>query len=69
MTEQTPKTIHLVQFLKLQELVGTGGSAKMMIQGGEVKVNSVVETRRKRQLVLGDKVQVGKMVAIVKDLR
>ena len=69
MTDQAPKTIHLEQFLKLQGLVGTGGNAKMLIQGGEVKVNSVVETRRKRQLVLGDKVQVGKMVAVVKDLR
>lgn len=63
------KTIHLEQFLKLQGISGTGGNAKMLIQSGEVHVNRVVETRRKRQLVSGDKVQVGAETFVVSDLK
>lgn len=48
------ETIHLDQFLKVQQLVGTGGQAKLVIQGGEVLVNGEVETRRRRQLRAGD---------------
>ncbi|MUG96684.1 RNA-binding S4 domain-containing protein [Scytonema sp. UIC 10036] len=51
--------IKLDQFLKLMGITSTGGQAKLMIQGGEVKVNGSVETRRGRQLVSGDEVTVG----------
>lgn len=50
--------ICLDQFLKLQSIADTGGQAKLMIQGGEVKVNGEVETRRRRKLVSGDIVEV-----------
>lgn len=43
-------TIRLDQFLKFSGLVETGGEAKLLIQGGEVRVNGEVETRRRRQL-------------------
>ncbi|QDT91387.1 RNA-binding S4 domain-containing protein [Gimesia algae] len=46
--------IRLDQFLKIQAAVGTGGHAKVVIQGGEVTVNGVVETRRRKQLSPGD---------------
>ncbi len=48
--------IKLDSFLKWQGLVETGGQAKLVIQDGEVRVNSKVETRRGRKLVNGDKV-------------
>ncbi|MBD1924252.1 RNA-binding S4 domain-containing protein [Microcoleus sp. FACHB-831] len=51
-------TIKLDQFLKLLGVAETGGHAKLMIQGGEVKVNGTIETRRGRQLVEGDRVMV-----------
>ena len=51
--------IKLDSFLKWQNLVGTGGQAKLMIQDGQVLVNHKVETRRGRKLVNGDKVTVG----------
>ncbi|MBD2040074.1 RNA-binding S4 domain-containing protein [Microcoleus sp. FACHB-672] len=51
--------IRLNQFLKWQGIVDTGGQAKLMIQGGEVLVNGILETRRGRQLVSGDRVTVG----------
>ncbi|MEN1681241.1 MAG: RNA-binding S4 domain-containing protein [Planctomycetota bacterium] len=50
-------TIHLDQFLKAHQLVGSGGQAKVVIQSGEVLVNGQVETRRRKQLVSGDVVE------------
>lgn len=49
--------LRLDQFLKLQGLVGTGGQAKLLIQGGEVKVNGLVEERRRRKLKPGDTIE------------
>lgn len=49
--------IRLDQFLKLCDAVSGGGEAKIRIQGGEVKVNGEVETRRGRKLRGGDEVE------------
>lgn len=56
MAEENEPTIQLDQFLKWKGLVSTGGQAKTVIQGGEVQLNGVVETRRKKKLRAGDKV-------------
>lgn len=48
--------IQLDQFMKLQGMVSTGGQAKLVIQAGEVLVNGVIETRRKKKLNVGDAV-------------
>jgi ribosome-associated protein len=57
--EGTPREyIELQQALKLANLVETGGQAKYMIQGGEVKVNGEVETRRRRKIYAGDVIEV-----------
>lgn len=49
--------IKLDQYLKVMGLAQTGGHAKILIQGGEVKVNGTVETRRGRKLHPGDQVE------------
>jgi ribosome-associated protein len=49
----------LGQALKAADLVGSGGEAKVVIQGGVVRVNGEVETRRGRRLREGDVVEVG----------
>ena len=54
-----PSGTTLGQALKAASLVGTGGEAKVLIQGGEVSVNGEVETRRGRKLEEGDVVEVG----------
>ncbi len=46
----------LDQYLKFQGLVATGGEAKLRIQRGDVRVNGAIETRRGRQLAVGDAV-------------
>ncbi len=53
------ETVRLDQFIKLAGLVDTGGQAKFLIQAGEVKVNGVIETRRRRKIIPGDVVDVG----------
>jgi len=54
--ENTEDVIRLDQFMKIQGMVGTGGQAKLVIQGGEVLVNGEIETRRKKKLKQGDEV-------------
>ena len=46
--------IRLDQFLKLVGLVLSGGEAKHLIQGGQVQLNGIVETRRSKKLASGD---------------
>ncbi len=50
--------ITLGQLLKALDIVSTGGQAKMLIKGGNVKVNGEVDVRRGRKLRPGDTVQV-----------
>ena len=59
MTPSNPLVITLDQFLKQVGIVGSGGEAKILIQGGEVLLNGVVETRRGKKLVEGDVVEFG----------
>jgi ribosome-associated protein len=50
--------IRLGQFLKLADLIETGGEAKVLIAEGDVTVNGEVDTRRGRQLHPGDVIAV-----------
>ena len=50
--------IRLGQFLKLADLIGTGGEGKILISSGDVTVNGEVDLRRGRQLRKGDVVEV-----------
>jgi ribosome-associated protein len=49
--------IRLGQFLKLANLIDNGADAKIVCPAGDVTVNGEVETRRGRQLVAGDVVE------------
>jgi ribosome-associated protein len=52
------ETIKLDQFLKLAQVVQSGGEAKHLIRSGVVRVNGTIETRRGRKLRHGDVVEV-----------
>lgn len=54
----TAETIKLDQFLKLAQVVESGGQAKHLIQTGMVFVNGVIEMRHGRKLRAGDVVVV-----------
>ncbi len=47
----------LDRFMKYECLVDTGGMAKQAIQAGLVSVNGEIETRRRRQLHPGDRIE------------
>jgi ribosome-associated protein len=53
------ESIRLGQFLKLANLIDSGSDAKQLMIQGLVSVNGEVETRRGRQLVPGDVVDLG----------
>ncbi|OHV37540.1 RNA-binding protein [Pseudofrankia sp. EUN1h] len=57
--------IRLGQFLKLADLVESGGDVKSLLVDGLVRVNDEIETRRGRQLARGDVVAVGEQSARV----
>ena len=50
--------IRLGQFLKLADVLESGGETKEIIAAGEVRVNGDVDVRRGRQLRRGDVVTV-----------
>ena len=58
-------SIRLGQFLKLANLIESGAEAKEVIADGLVSVNGETETRRGRQLVTGDVVEIGGTEAVV----
>ena len=59
--------IELNTFLKIKNLAATGGQAKVLIRSGEVLVNDQVETRNRRKLVAGDKVEVNGKILVVEE--
>ncbi len=51
------RPINLTQVLKLSGSVLSGGEAKALIAEGRVRVNGEVEFRKRRQMTVGDLVQ------------
>jgi ribosome-associated protein len=71
MTRSVPirdASIRLGQLLKLADLVEDGGEAKAVLAQGFVRVNGEVETRRGRQLVPGDTVDLGGDTVVVESV-
>ena len=50
--------IELYKLLKFEALASSGAEAKTLIAEGQVSVNGVVETRKRKKLALGDTVTV-----------
>ena len=51
--------ITLARALKAAGLAASGGEAKHVVRGGDVRVNGAVETHPGRKLVAGDRFAVG----------
>jgi ribosome-associated protein len=56
----TAEPVELYKILKFEGLVTNGGEAKAAVANGEVRVNSVVETQKRKKIVAGDIVEYGK---------
>lgn len=50
--------ITLGQFLKLADVIQTGGMAKWFLSENEIFINGVQDQRRGRKLYPGDKIQI-----------
>jgi ribosome-associated protein len=50
--------ITLVQALKVAGLADTGGEAKLLIGAAKVLVNGDIELRKRKQLSIGDRIEI-----------
>ena len=57
--------IQLTSLLKAMNFAATGGHAGLMIEEGEVKVNDIVETRKRKKLQRNDRVQISDELIII----
>lgn len=61
----TREPIELYKILKFENLVSSGGEAKLVIADGMVKVNGVTETQKRKKIVFGDAIEFdGQMLKI-----
>ena len=51
--------VELYKLIKFVGMAASGGEAKAMIAEGQVLVNGLVETRKRRKLMSGDTVELG----------
>lgn len=58
--------ITLNNLLKVKRLVGTGGEANIRIDNGEVQVNGLIETQKRKKLRPGDVVQFEKATITIR---
>jgi ribosome-associated protein len=49
--------VELYKILKFEGLVASGGEAKLLIGDGQVLVNGLVETQRRKKIVHGDVIE------------
>ncbi len=49
--------VELYKVLKFEGLAASGGEAKQRIAAGDVQVNGIVETRKRRKMVHGDVIE------------
>ena len=49
--------VELYKILKFEGLVSSGGIAKSVVAEGQVKVNGIIETQKRKKIVSGDIVE------------
>lgn len=55
--EITKEPVELYKLLKFEGLASSGGEAKYFVSEGLVKLNGVIETRKRKKIVSGDVVE------------
>jgi ribosome-associated protein len=58
--------IELCQLLKFAGMADNGGAAKAIISEGQVSLNGVVETQKRKKVMGGDRVTLGEETIVVK---
>jgi ribosome-associated protein len=59
--EITKEPVELYKILKFEGLVSSGGEAKTVINDGQVLLNGVPETRKRKKIVSGDVIEFNSM--------
>lgn len=54
----TREPVELFKILKFENLASSGGEAKAMIETGNVLLNGLVETQKRKKIVSGDIIEV-----------
>lgn len=54
----TREPVELFKILKFENLASSGGEAKVMIETGNVLLNGLVETQKRKKIVSGDIIEV-----------
>ena len=57
--ELTKEPVELYKILKFEGMVSSGGEAKNVIAEGQVTVNGIVETQKRKKIVSGDIIEFG----------
>jgi len=55
--EITKEPVELYKILKFEGMVASGGEAKQVIEQGQVYLNGIVETRKRKKIVSGDVIE------------
>jgi len=55
--EINEEPVELYKILKFEGMVPSGGEAKSVIDEGMVKVNGIVETRKRKKILSGDTIE------------
>ncbi len=50
----TKEPVELYKILKFEGMASSGGEAKTIIADGQILVNGVVETRKRKKIISGD---------------
>jgi ribosome-associated protein len=51
--------VELYKLLKFEGLASSGGEAKLFISEGQVLVNGIVETKKRKKIISGDIIELG----------
>ncbi len=57
--ELTKEPVELYKILKFEGMVTSGGEAKTVIADGQVTVNGVIETQKRKKIMSGDVIEYG----------
>ena len=57
--------VELYRILKFEGIADSGGQAKRLIGEGLVQVNGVMETRKRKKIMAGDRIEVADIIMLV----
>ncbi|WP_297810420.1 RNA-binding S4 domain-containing protein [uncultured Methylophaga sp.] len=63
----TQSPVELYKILKFEGVAASGAEAKIMIEQGMVSVNGETESRKRRKIIAGDRIQIDDICLHISD--